>query len=160
MGKWSKIRHDFRKVTKELNTFARDFCPSIKCKMGGDFAAEKGKHIYYSIVLSQKETKWFCEDFVRRYPAAKGFDAFTLSFLHELGHIVTWDDMIDDADERMALAEKDSDFANNLAYFNLYNERLATDWAGHFLTDNVAAMRMWERTILRKLEKAWRHYSD
>lgn len=158
MSKWKKIRHDFRKATKELNKFARLFAPKVKCRLDGEFAAEKGKRINYSIVLSQKETKWFCEDFVRRYPAAKGLDAFTLSFLHELGHIVTWDDMIDDSKERATLFTAASDYESNIKYFNLYNERLATDWAGTFITENPTYVRDFEAHILRKLEKAWRHY--
>lgn len=160
MSKWGKIRHDFRKATKELNKFARLYAPKVKCRLDGEFSAEKGKRINYSIVLSPKETKWFCEDFIRRYPAAKGLDAFTLSFLHELGHIVTWDDMIDDCAERVALAKKKSNYETNMAYFKLYNERLATDWAGTFITENPTYIRDFEATILRKLEKAWRHYDD
>lgn len=160
MGKWSKMRHDFRKATKELNKFATTFAPKVKCRLGWEFSAEKGKRINYSIVLSQKETKWFCEDFIRRYPAATGLDAFTLSFLHELGHIVTWDNMIDDSAERAAFFEGDDDYETNMKYFNLYNERLATDWAGTFITENLPYVRNFEAKIIRKLEKAWRHYDD
>lgn len=161
MGKMKKIRREFREVTKELNEFAQEFCPFVKCKLARTFCANVNKfRIYYAIAESERGVDLFYKNFVARYPKCKDFDPFTLSFFHELGHIVTRDKMVDDADERTLLAACEADDEEaNARYFDLYNERLATDWAGKFLTRNREAMRIWEARVLRKLAKAWKRFN-
>lgn len=71
----------------------------------------------------------FFNNFVERFPLAGNFAPFVLSLLHEVGHLETEDDIIDDTDERNAITD-------TAEYFNLYNEVIATDWAGFFIEDN------------------------
>lgn len=77
----------------------------------------------------ENEVDDFFNNFVERFPLAGNFAPFVLSLLHEVGHLETEDDIIDDTDERNAIT-------NTADYFNLYNEAIATDWAGFFIEDN------------------------
>lgn len=77
----------------------------------------------------ENEVDDFFNNFVERFPLAGNFAPFVLSLLHEVGHLETEDDIIDDTDERNAITD-------TAEYFNLYNEVIATDWAGFFIEDN------------------------
>ena len=73
--------------------------------------------------------------------------------MHELGHLETEWDMVDDTEERNKITD-------NATYFQLYNERIATDWAGEYLTDHKAEMQMLERQILTEIHKIWQSIPD
>ena len=73
--------------------------------------------------------------------------------MHELGHLETEWDVVDDTKERNTITD-------NETYFDLYNERIATDWAGEYLTENKEEMLMLERQILTELKKVWAKIPD
>jgi hypothetical protein len=50
--------------------------------------------------------------------------------LHEVGHLETENEMEDDVDIR------NNEIMTNEEYFNLFNERIATDWAGYWIEKN------------------------
>lgn len=82
----------------------------------------------------------FYEDFTSRYPMASAFEPFTLSVLHEIGHLETEDDTIDDIEERNAITTATE-------YFALYNETIATDWAGFFIEDNYTTVMQFDSIV-------------
>jgi len=64
--------------------------------------------------------------------------------------------MVDDVVARRACkSEKDSE-----RYYNLHNERIATDWAGEYLTAHHDTMKAWEEKILGILKKVLDTYPD
>ena len=92
----------------------------------------------------ENEVDDFYNNFVERFPLASNFAPFVLSLLHEVGHLETEDDIIDDTEERNAIT-------NTADYFNLYNEAIATDWAGFFIEDNFELVAEFNEAIAENL---------
>jgi hypothetical protein len=82
----------------------------------------------------------FTEDFIERYPIAESLEPFTMALLHEVGHLETEDEIIDDTDERNAIEDIHE-------YLNLFNERIATDWAGWYIEENFETVVQFNNTI-------------
>lgn len=103
----------------------------------------------------------FAINFHNRCPLSKGFANVTLSLLHELGHICTNDDLenwnwlnraeaLDDIDEKCKTRRE-----KNFAYFELPDEKAATDWAIEWLQnpENRKLAKAFEKKFFACLEK-------
>ena len=144
----------FASVTEVLTDFVRTFDEEYTVALSGDFMADNIEEcIYYAPMSPAKSGEAFYQNFVKRFPVCKAFSLFMLSFMHELGHLETEWDMVDDTEERNKITD-------NATYFQLYNERIATDWAGEYLTDHKAEMQMLERQILTEIHKIWQSIPD
>lgn len=144
----------FAPVTAMLNDFIQMFDEEYTVEFAHKFCADNIQEIvYYTVVLPKDSIDEFTTDFIKRFPACACFSEFMLSFMHELGHLETEWDMVDDTEERNAITD-------NATYFQLYNERIATDWAGEYLTDHKAEMQMLERQILTEIHKIWQSIPD
>lgn len=157
MTDFERIVNDFAEVTALLNGFVKDFDEEYTVAMGADFQADDTEEtIYYAIAIVDEGATSFRANFEKRFPIAKDFDIFTLSFMHELGHLETEWDMVDDVQERNEIKGlKDSE-----KYYNLHNERIATDWAGEYLTAHHKTMKAWEEKILKVFKKVLDKYPD
>lgn len=157
MTEFERITKDFAEVTALLNAFVHDFDEEYSVVMGTDFQADNIEDkIYYAIAIMDKGATSFKANFEKRFPVAKDFDIFTLSFMHELGHLETEWDMVDDTQERNEIKGlKDAE-----RYYALHNERIATDWAGKYLTAHHEAMKAWEEKILKMFKKVLDEYPD
>ena len=123
------------KELKKINEAVRNFVQSINeeydCEMGLDFMAQLDTDIIvWSILTVEESGEAFYNNFISRFPKAKGFSLFTLSVLHEVGHLETENEMEDDTDTR------NNEIMTDEEYFNLFNERIATDWAGYWIEKN------------------------
>lgn len=92
----------------------------------------------------ENEADDFYNNFVERFPLASNFAPFTLSLLHEVGHLETEDEIIDDTEER-------NEITNTADYFNLWNEAIATDWAGFFIEDNYELVEEFNNAVVENL---------
>ena len=54
--------------------------------------------------------------------------------------------MIDDTEERNTIR-------NDTDYFHLYNETIATNWAGNYATENIETMKNFDKKISEKIKK-------
>ena len=151
---FERIEKDFAEITADLDAFVQQFDEEYTCTVGGDFEALLDTvQIVYAVFMSDRGAKTFYANFVQRFPLCAGFDIFTLSFMHELGHLETeW--MIEDDTEQRNKIMTDNE------YYDLYNERIATDWAGHYLTAHLSQMKIWEKNILTKIKKVLDGYPD
>jgi len=118
-----------------INEVVREFVQSIDeeydCRMGADFGACLNENVVeWSLLYVEKAGEAFYKNFVSRFPKANGFGLFTLSVLHEVGHFETEWEMEDDTGIRNQAN------MTNEEYFELFNERIATDWAGYWIEDN------------------------
>jgi len=101
----------------------------------------------------------FRQNMVMRDFRLQGFSHVTLSLLHELGHLETFDDVPEGYDRLDALlaikaASKDDDKIANLMYYSLPDEWLATQWAIDWLSEeeNRKRAKQFEKEFFR----AWR----
>jgi hypothetical protein len=144
----------FAPVTALLNDFVRMFDEEYSVEFAHKFCADNIQDIvYYTVVMPKAPVDEFVTDFVERFPACSCFSEFMLSFMHELGHLETEWDMVDDVKER-------NEITDNKTYFQLYNERIATDWAGEYLTENKSEMMMIDRQVMVMLNKIWKGVPD
>lgn len=144
----------FAPVTALLTDFVQMFDLDYTVALQPKFEANLDTDVIgYAVIVPDTATKAFVADFIKRFPVCKCFDPFTLSLMHELGHLETECDMVDDTEERNTITD-------NETYFDLYNERIATDWAGEYLTENKEEMLMLERQILTELHKVWAKIPD
>ena len=119
------------KFIEQIDELVRGLVKSIdedyECEIGSDFCVYLDEDlIHWSLLYKDECGQAFYQNFIERFPRAKGFGLFTLSLLHELGHLETEWDMEDDS-------ELDTDSLSNEDYFALHNEKIATDWAGEYL---------------------------
>lgn len=105
---------------------------------GDIFEADTEEDAIYFTLENTKDA--FYNDFINRFPMASAFEPFTLSVLHEIGHLETEDDIIDDTEERDAITTEEQ-------YFKLYNEAIATDWAGFFIEDNFDMVAQFDNIV-------------
>lgn len=86
--------------------------------------------------LSSQGQKQFRQDFVNRCPLAKGFANITLTLLHELGHLETETEEMEEFDRELAIAMIEMFVPReerNFMYFKMPDETKATDWAIQWL---------------------------
>lgn len=157
MKDFDKISNDFREVTYILEDFAQSFDEEYLVQFGTDFEADTiDDTIYYTIAIVDKGAQTFRANFEKRFPVAKDFDIFTLSFLHELGHLETEWDMENDTQQRNKIRGlKDAE-----KYYNLHNEKIATDWAGEYLTDHYLTAKALEERCLKIIKRILEKYPD
>ena len=154
---------DFAPITDALTAFVQTFGEEYTCKLSADFGADHIKDvIHYAFVMPDTGARSFRANFVACYPIAADFDIFTLSFLHELGHLETSYEMINDQADRDRihdLLKTDPEQAYR-EYFALYNERIATEWAAQLLMDEYEMLKAWEKKILEMFRKVLDKYPD
>lgn len=117
------------KLNKTLNTFAEQF----ECTVAPDtdfFCYLAENKITYALAVSEKSNRAFMSRVRRLYPDIKA-DVFLWSFLHEIGHIETADDLTDNEWQEV-LAAKNCELSHE-EYFELLDEYLATDWAANYM---------------------------
>ena len=122
---------EIEKINNAVREFVRSISEEYDCRMAKDFGACLAENVVeWSIIYIDTAGEAFYNNFVSRFPQAEGFNLFTLSILHEVGHFETeWE--MEDETELRAVNEMSND-----DYFNLFNERIATDWAGEWIENN------------------------
>lgn len=130
-----------------INEVVKSFDEEYSAYLSDEFSADiVNNRVAYSLLVEPESNKAFRDDFVSRFPIADNYSDFLLSMLHEIGHLETVCDMVDDIEKR----EKITD---NKKYFKLFNERIATDWAGFWLEDNEELATEIDTEISNCLEK-------
>ena len=131
------------KVT-EINKILRSYLEPFgyEIRHGSDFCCNLDKEVvYWSLYTPANADKYFLE-----YAHSLGLKyecgVFILSLFHEIGHLETYDDLdeIDIAyseDEKKLLSKKEThNKADNMHYFGLPEEKIATKWAIEFINTN------------------------
>ena len=125
------LDNEFAKINEVVRDFVKSISEEYDCRMGIEFCVYLEENmIEWSILYVENGGEAFYENFISRFPKARGFNLFTLSVLHEIGHLETEWDMEDETYLR------NTDTMDDETYFNLYNEKIATDWAGEWIEDN------------------------
>ena len=143
-----------------LNNFLEDF--EVTAEIGADFCYLWDKNVIkVSLAVPDFGAKMFMEDFHKRAPEIK-IDCFLISFLHELGHCETVDELTDEEEaeclrKRTILNDAIRETTDEIKraemykeYFAMTDEYLATEWAIDYIRNNVETVaELWA-----KLQKA------
>lgn len=128
-----------------LNKFLEPF--EATAFAGYDFAYfYKKSEIMYSFVTDARMDKLFMLN-AKNLGLKCKIDTFLLAFLHELGHHETLDQIEDQEadysrDVKKTLTSTDEDC---IIYFNLPDERAATEWAINYIHNHAEELaRLWQ----------------
>ena len=156
-----------KQINRIMNNYLRKF--GLKAFLDTDFAAYmEDKEVGYALMVADASDKYFipfCESIDKDVKA----DVFLLSIFHEIGHHMTWDNFSDaQKDKGWAAKEiieqiiKETDdkeviARENYNYFNLPEERAATEWGLNYIkthADEVAGLwRRLQPAIIRFFKK-------
>ena len=127
---------------------------NIKVRFGRVLECEPRKNkIFIAYETNEVDKKTFL-DYVKELDPQCHFDDITLGILHEIGHIYTYDeDLEDDYASSVKLLSKLyqehklTDVQLNELYVRLDLEQLATQWAVNFAKDNEPIVRELAKVI-------------
>lgn len=138
------------KINRVLDKFLEPF--DCTADLGTDFCyIYSESKIEYALVESEQSIADFMGSVNRLHPRVKA-DCFLWSFLHELGHNETMNEMTDEEiDESEAIKEKiEKGELSKFAYYDTVEERLATEWAVEYAETHTEELL----TFWNKLQKA------
>ena len=121
-----------------INNLLAEIDEEYDAIQGDTFEADTEEDAIYFALTNERDA--FYEDFINRFPLANTFEPFTLSVLHEIGHLETEAEAVDDIEERNAIT-------TDKEYFALYNEAIATDWAGFYIEDNYTTVLQFDNIV-------------
>ena len=137
-------------IDNEVNFFIQEFNEDYTAEMGADFCCYPTLgEIEWSLLIVDESGLAFFENFYSRYKEVEDFNIFTLSLLHELGHLETLKKMDFDSTRRRTQG------LTNEEYFNLHDEVIATDWAGTWIRENFGYAKIIDEHFSQLLSQMW-----
>ena len=135
------ISKEFSELTSALDAFVKEnFDEDYSVELGSDFFVDLDTDIIrYAVICPEADEKSFCADFINRFSADALSDARSRTLEEE------WQ-MEDDAKER-ELCTKAED------YYKLFNERIATDFAGEWITKHHDFAKECDKKFIAIYEK-------
>lgn len=135
------------KLEKVINNFLVPF--GLTGSFDTDFSYYYGEDkVTFSLIIPKYANQYF-QEFVNSIGADIEVDIFLVSLLHEVGHSETYDDLDDMEiaysddikaeirEELFAGVTEDRKKQLYFKYFNLPDERAATEWAIEYIRDNL-----------------------
>lgn len=148
------IALDLRALALLISDFVAKFDDTYTADFADEFSSEPFDGcVYWSLLYCEGHAAYFYDDFCKRFPAAADFSYFTLALLHEIGHCETVDEMENDVEKRNSIRSMQQ-------YVKLKNERLATDWAGWWLTNNIEAAHDFDNKVTKLLKEFYIKHLD
>ncbi len=147
----------------EIDDILNDFLDNFEATahFGSDFCCWIDRNeIEYTVIMPVEETMFFMERFNELAPDIH-CDPFLASFFHELGHLCT-DHLVEDEDalycrdisteigKELSEGKETLTFEErrelNREYFDLPDEKMATEWAIEFMRNNTEVVsKLWEK---------------
>lgn len=142
------------KGIQEINNILNEFLEEFECTadIGTDFEYIYVENkIHYALVVADKMEQGFMRSVERLNPLVK-CDIFLWSFLHEIGHNETIEELTDEESD-ISNITKEWIAAGAVppdAYYDCPDERMATEWAVRYANSHIEElMNFWS-----KLQKA------
>ena len=127
-------------ITDTLNSIVKTFDENYSIIFSDKFAVDLDNEVITYALLVDSRNDNFYKNFISRFPCVKNFNILFLSILHEIGHLETQDEMEDDTEIRNTELDEET-------YFNLFNEKIATDYAGFWVQDNFEIAKKYNDEI-------------
>jgi hypothetical protein len=119
------------------------------------------KEIFIGFVAPKNAVDGFIENLYTR-TKINDISDFTWSFLHEVGHCMTWNYLNKRTQHHCEYVKRkiERGSIDYLTYYTLADEKIATDWAGEYLTDHFSEMVEFDRELLEILGDIWASIPD
>ena len=142
-----------RPLDKVVAKLIKKICGNgVRVAMGTDFCFYYPCRIEYSILVSERMDNLFLE-YAKAHGLKVNCGVFVLSLLHEVGHYFTIDE-VDDMeylkaqDIKAELTDSDEDCK---IYFDLADERVATEWAINYINSHEAELKAFAEDFQKAL---------
>lgn len=147
-------------ITKILDKWLVDHNFPLTTKFEADFGYYHNENVIaFSLITTKRYDILFNKFIEEELGIIQNFGTFALSFFHELGHYMTYDDITDEeygycAEVKRYLGTKKelTDY-DILTYFNLPIEKKATEWGVNYILDNCREIAELEKEIKKELDK-------
>jgi hypothetical protein len=134
---------DTKILDEKLEKFFNNEGFDVRVSSNKDFAYEYATStVYYSFLVPKMGGELH-----KKYALAHGLEydcgSFFLGLLHEVGHHFTLDDLEEDEEEYCMKTKKKlhgESVEDNFIYFDLPDEKLATEWAINYINKNKAKL--------------------
>ena len=137
-------------IDNEVNFFVQEFNEDYSADFGADFCCYPTcGEVEWSLLIVDEGGFAFYENFCSRYKEVEDFNIFTLSLLHEIGHLETLKEMDFDSTRRRTQG------LTNEEYFQLHDEMIATDWAGTWIRNNLGYAKIIDEHFSNLLSQMW-----
>ena len=130
-------------MDRVLTRFAKQFDCDVR--LDTDFyCIPVSNRIGYTLIVPKANSVTFMDRVQRLYPDINA-DEFLWSFLHEIGHIETYEDMTE-KEIREVMRAKDCEDITDEEYYELLDEYLATEWAANYMRENQEEIaKFWKK---------------
>lgn len=110
------------------------------------------KEIYISVLAPATALDDFIIDITNR-TEIDDISVFTWSFLHEVGHCMTWNYLNKRTKNHCEYVKRkiERGSINYLTYYRLADEKMATDWAIGFIEHNHKLVKAFDRMVLNEI---------
>ena len=110
------------------------------------------KEIYISVLAPATALDDFTADIANR-TEIDDISVFTWSFLHEVGHCMTWNYLNKRTQNHCEYVKRkiERGSINHLTYYRLADEKMATDWAIGFIERNHKLVKAFDRMVLNEI---------
>lgn len=132
------------RLDRVLTRFAKQFDCDVR--LDTDFyCIPISNRIAYTLIVSKASSISFMDRVQRLYPDINA-DEFLWSFLHEIGHIETFEDMTEQEIREVTRA-KDCEDITDEEYYELLDEYLATEWAANYMRENQEEIAKFQKKV-------------
>lgn len=137
-------------INNEVNLFVQEFNENYSADFGADFCCYPTcGEVEWSLLIVDEGGFAFYENFCSRYKEVEDFNIFTLSLLHEIGHLETLTEMDFESTRNRTKG------LTNEQYFALHDEMIATDWAGKWIRENLDYAQIIDKHFSNLLSQMW-----
>ena len=154
-----------RAINRSLNRWLRKYGFDARVKgLDTDFFWYHTPNTIGYCFVQTDEVDYYWEKLLTELGLKYEIATFWTSFLHELGHSMTWDffdnEEIEDYDEAIAWLRREdaSSFVESVheIYFHLPIEIAATRWAVNFINTNPKAIEELTKTVSPKIQRFYK----
>lgn len=127
-----------QQLIESANKFVKAIDEDYSVREDEDFEALLNEQVITITDTIRESDFYFLQNIMRQAqnPTLPTLHPFTWSLLHELGHLETINDIIDDSEDRHRIKCSPLSVRDAFEeYSTLYNERIANQWAIDFVLD-------------------------
>ena len=144
------MTNDVTATLDHLTAILNDYCKKFDLEVfeDTDFAFYRDGTITYTVVVTERFDRMFLNYCETNFPLIHA-PIFLWSLFHEIGHAMTDDEISDDVydfcfNTKLGLnGENDED---TMTYFNLPDERTATEWGYYYMLNHEQEVsELWDR---------------
>jgi hypothetical protein len=146
------------KILNACNDFIAEIDEELEDVQVSDifFCYPTTKEVFITLAAEENGLDEFIDNLLSR-TTVRDISPFTWSLLHEVGHCETWHLLTEKVEHRCRNRKRKIERGGKrfptVTYFALTDERIATNWAIKFVSQNYDFVKTFDKKILKILDK-------